>query len=182
MQYPGHFTRESFGYTDKGGWTQKGWDAWMEYRESLYAYWDVLAKRRFHALPEDKGTPVPGTGKSRWHSRKDSGKAGVIGSSRVLPHRYMDEGDKGKAHNRRIKRVERAQWLSEAMAELQEEYDAEEYDWTDYAVLTDPYDYPSFDSYMETEELWETANYNQLPYDDYCETCSGPCELSKILS
>jgi hypothetical protein len=59
--------------------------------------------------------PVAGTGRSRIHSKKDrAGKSnGVIGSSRLLPHRYADEGDKGPAFRRSIRRLENVQWRRE---------------------------------------------------------------------
>lgn len=76
--------------------------------ESWYAEWkrERIRSQR-HARPEEKGIPVPGTGGSNYHSKKDSGKGGVSGGSRIVPHRYMDEGDKGKGHRREIRRKER---------------------------------------------------------------------------
>jgi hypothetical protein len=132
----------------------KKWEAFIA-ELPAYAVWE---RPKFkHATK--KGIPVPRTGARRWHSRKDSGKTGVIGSSRVLPHRYMDEGDKGATHNRHIKRVERAQWQAEAMEELNQEdaYSVDEWFGSVYGL-----DY----------------DYDESPYgDDYCETCNGPCEL-----
>lgn len=86
--------------------TVKGWAACEKNREDWYAFWKYLAGLRFHTPQEDKGIPVEGTGKHRYHSRKDSGKTGVIGNSHVVSHRYMDEGDKGPSHRREIKRRE----------------------------------------------------------------------------
>lgn len=59
--------------------------------------------------------PVAGTGRSRHHSKNNrAGKPnGVIGSSRLLPHRYADEGDKGRAFRRTIRRLENVQWRQE---------------------------------------------------------------------
>jgi hypothetical protein len=108
----------------------------------------------------EKGIPVPRTGARRWHSGKSSGKTGVIGSSRMLPHRYMDEGDKGAIHNRHIKRVERAQWLSE----WQEDSNSEEA-------------YDTAEWFESVYVWWEVDDYDESPYDDWCETCNGPCEL-----
>lgn len=188
MQYPGHFTRESFGYSDKYGWTEKGWERWLEYRQELYAYWAWLSKRRFHALPEDKGIPVPHTGRSRWHSAKDSGKTGVIGSSRMLPHRYMDEGDKGKGHNRHIKRLERSLWQREWEDEsnaLEDASTASEWfaslddEWWEY---DDTDDYPTWVDMGCGDEQCKICerefNLNVDLYDDdFCGHCGGPCTL-----
>lgn len=136
----------------------KKWDAFIA-EIPAYAVWERPKLK--HAT--EKGIPVPRTGSRRWHSGKNSGKAGVIGNSRVLPHRYMDEGDKGAAHNRHIKRVERAQWLSEWQEDntSEEAYDTAEWFGSVYVWWEDdPYD------------------YDESPYgDDYCETCHGPCEL-----
>lgn len=129
----------------------KKWEAFIAELPATYVY-----KRPKLTHATEKGIPVPRTGSRRWHSGKNSGKSGVIGNSRVLPHRYMDEGDKGKAHNRHIKRVERAQWRAEAMADM-EEYSAYEGGWTLYDWEEDMYDY-------DTEE-----------YE--CEYFQGPCEL-----
>ena len=122
MQYP-NSSAYAFHNKSRTEWTERDFDEWGEWRTELYAYWSWLSKRRFHARQEDKGIPVPGTGKSRWHSGKNSGKTGVIGSSRMLPHRYMDEGDKGKGHNRHIKRLEKRMWQQDW---LDEGYDVED--------------------------------------------------------
>lgn len=151
--------------------TIKGWEAWRENRTAWYEYWAWNAKRRFHARPEDKGIPVPGTGRWRWHSSKNSGKTGVIGSSRMLPHRYMDEGDKGKGHNRHIKRLERALWQREW---LDEGYDVEDavtvaqwfYDMSDD---TDSDLIPSVYTVGETVVEWPNDYYDEYgyAYDSY---------------
>ncbi|WP_128378527.1 hypothetical protein [Streptomyces cavernae] len=59
--------------------------------------------------------PVAGTGRSRYHSKKNrAGKPnGVMSSSRLLPHRYADEGDKGPQFRRTIRRLENIQWRRE---------------------------------------------------------------------
>lgn len=148
--------------------TLNGWDAWRENRAAWYAYWTWMSKRRFHALPEDKGVPVPHTGRRHWHSRKDSGKTGVIGSSRMLPHRYMDEGDKGKDHNRHIKRLEKALWLREWVEEQQDQeegYSASEWfyevpswwEWEDETSLDDD----------ESDYYWEPRACSNLN----CKIC-----------
>lgn len=38
------------------------------------------------------------------------GRGGVSGGSRIVPHRYMDEGDNGPAHRREIRRRESRFW------------------------------------------------------------------------
>jgi hypothetical protein len=117
------------------------WEEWIaEYRPKMYEYWAWLAKRRFHAMPEEKGVPVAGTGVKRYHSKKNRGKSGVIGGSRMLPHRYTDEGDKGKGHNRHIKRVERRMWLSEA----QEEHNTPDDSYSVRAWFSEDYDEDQF--------------------------------------
>lgn len=80
----------------------------------------IKAHPRFHTLAEFKGIPVPRTSSRRYHSKKDSGKTGVIGNSHIVSHRYMMEGDKGPALRREIKRKERLMVL----AEISEEFDS----------------------------------------------------------
>lgn len=97
--------------------------------------------KKIHA--KEKGIPVPRTGYRHWNSGANKGKTGVIANSHVVSHRYMDEGDKGSSLRREIKRKERI-LVSQEIAEGMEDYYAdseEEYDWTDYLALTDPYDY-----------------------------------------
>lgn len=166
------------GYAHSSEW----YPAYYRYLSAMKV-WDAFVK----ALPEEisykrpnlvhateKGIPVPRTGSRRWHSGKNSGKTGVIGSSRVLPHRYMDEGDKGKGHNRHIKRLERALWRSEALEELREEqesYYVEEYDWTDYLRLTDPQDYV----WVNDDDIEDHSEYEDRfgCNDPYCLQCYG---------
>lgn len=159
MQYPEPSTYGTFHNKSRADWTDKDFDEWGVWRNDLYAYWSWLSKRRFHALPEDKGIPVPGTGSSRWHSGKNSGKTGVIGSSRMLPHRYMDEGDKGKSHNRHIKRLERRLWLQDW---LDEGYDHED------AVTVGEW-------FSRSSEWWEVDDSEDWEPRDcgnrYCEIC-----------
>lgn len=78
-------------------------DAWREYNRR---YWHKRRMSVNFTPQEEKGIPVPRTGKRRWHSGKNSGKTGVIGNSHVVSHRYMDEGDKGPALRREIRRKE----------------------------------------------------------------------------
>lgn len=82
----------------------------------------------------EKGIPVPGTGNYRWHSGKNSGKAGVIANSHVVSHRYADEGEKGPSLRREIKRKERimveaeiAQGFSDWLYGDMDDYDPMEY-------------------------------------------------------
>ena len=65
-------------------------------------------------------TPVPGTGKRRYHSRENrAGRPnGVISSSRALPHRCADEGDSGPAFRRKLRRVENRMWRAEAATDV----------------------------------------------------------------
>lgn len=59
--------------------------------------------------------PVPRTGRHRWHSRKSrAGRPnGVLSASRILPHRYADEGDKGRWFRRILRRCEERAWVRE---------------------------------------------------------------------
>jgi len=59
----------------------------------------------------DMSTPVPFTGRSHIHRRRSKG---VSANSRVLPHRYASEGDKGRRYRRLIRRVEKRFWRREA--------------------------------------------------------------------
>lgn len=43
---------------------------------------------------------------------------GVIGNSKIVPHRYLDEGDNGHAHRREIRRREERLWRREADEEM----------------------------------------------------------------
>jgi hypothetical protein len=56
--------------------------------------------------------PVPNTARCRWPSRR-SRSGGVSGGSRIVPHRYLDEGDNGPAHRRLIRRLEGRMWRRE---------------------------------------------------------------------
>ena len=50
---------------------------------------------------------------------------GVIGNSRIVSHRYQDEGDNGPAHRREIRRAERRLWRGEAKEEAISRYERE---------------------------------------------------------
>jgi hypothetical protein len=56
--------------------------------------------------------PVPGVRRFRWH-RRSGRNSGVSANSRVASHRYMDEGDKGPAFRRLIRRRETRLWRAE---------------------------------------------------------------------
>lgn len=64
----------------------------------------------------DKGIPVPETGKRSKGGgfQVSAGKPnGVMGGSRILPHRYRSELDNGSMHRRQIRRKERSAWVCE---------------------------------------------------------------------
>ncbi|MET8691761.1 hypothetical protein ABZV65_04350 [Streptomyces bauhiniae] len=56
--------------------------------------------------------PIPGTGGKR--GRYSTRSRGVSGSSRIIPHRYPDEGDRGPNFRRQIRKREDALWRKEA--------------------------------------------------------------------
>lgn len=56
------------------------------------------------------GAPIAGTGRWRVHRRRSRG---VSASSRIVPHRYRDEGDKGRPFRRLIRRREERLWRRE---------------------------------------------------------------------
>lgn len=56
------------------------------------------------------GSPVPHTGRQRWHQRRSRG---VSANSRIVSHRYADEGDKGKWFRRLVRRREERLWIKE---------------------------------------------------------------------
>lgn len=86
----------------------KKWEAFIA-KLPAEAVWERPKLR--HATQNEKGVPVRYAGYSR--RRKYVNGSGVSANSRILPHRYADEGEKGKGHRREIRRRERAQWLSE---------------------------------------------------------------------
>lgn len=61
--------------------------------------------------------PIPGTGVMHWrsayHNRRAGKPSGVSARETYLPHRYMDEGDKGPGHRRAIRRLSNKAWRSE---------------------------------------------------------------------
>lgn len=125
--------------------TAKGWEAWVQQCKEWEAYREWHRKRRFHALPEDKGIPVEGTGKISYRKHKNG--SGVSANSRILPHRYADEGEKGKLIRKQVRHRERALWLSDWM---DEGYDHEDgfsvSDWFGSAELVWDWDYEETDN------------------------------------
>lgn len=118
-----------------------------EWRPAYYRYvsamklWDAFVK----TLPDDyrygraklthateKGVPIPRLRGGK--RRKYKNGAGVSANSRILPHRYADEGDKGQSHRREIRRKERVQW--------QREWRAEQEETEKYGYHVDAYDGP----------------------------------------
>lgn len=156
MRYP---ESSSYAFHNKSrvDWSEKDFEEWGQWRTELHAYWSWLSKRRFHALPEDKGIPVPHTGK--WNRRKHANGSGVSASSRILSHRYADEGEKGTLIRREVRRKERAQWLS---------------DWID-----EGYDYEDAGNVSEwfgsRDLMWD---WYEEDYGTYCDVCGGECVMN----
>lgn len=169
--------------------------------ENVWRVWRNLRRKNFHALPEDKGIPVPGTGTRRY--RKHRNGSGVSASSRVLSHYYADEGEKGSYVRKLVRNRERALWLSEWQEEQSyDEYDTETvaqwfYDNTEdidsdiipsvYTVGETVVEWPN-DYYDEYGYDYDPGPYNVSDYVDfdpydfegygsYCYYCGGECEL-----
>lgn len=69
-----------------------------------------------------KGVPIPGTGHGvRGFGENKTKNHGVIGGSHIVT-KWDDEGEKGTLVNREIRRKERALWMAEAIAEMEEEF------------------------------------------------------------
>lgn len=128
----------------------KKWEAFIKELPATYVY-----KRPKLVHATEKGIPVSGLRDGK--RRKYVNGAGVSANSRILPHRYADEGDKGNGHRREIRRKERAQWLSEWQQEQRE---------------TDAYDVAEWwdNSPVVEWDDWDTDEYE-------CPYCMGPCEL-----
>lgn len=69
-------------------------------------------------------TPVPNTGRknpaamrSKTGRERPGAPNGVMGASRILPHRYKDEGDNGSEFRRLIRHREKAMWRREIHTE-----------------------------------------------------------------
>lgn len=139
----------------------KKWDAFIAELPETYVY--KRPKLR-HATQEEKGAPVARLRKSG--RRKYTNGSGVSANSRVLSHHYAGEGDKGAEHRREIRRKERALWEYDASQEYYAEEDA--YDAADW------YAGKEADVFLgETVFTFE----DESPYDDWCDTCNGPCVL-----
>lgn len=125
----------------------KLWNAFLKAMPNEYRY--NRPKLR-HAT--EKGVPVSGLRDGA--RRKYVNGSGVSANSRILPHRYADEGDKGSGHRREIRRKERVQWLQEWQ---QEQHETEEY---------------------SAANWWDVSPVVEWDEDEYeCEYCKGPCEL-----
>lgn len=164
MRYPGRKIMTDFGYIHKSGkWsTEKGQEAWEEYKNELRAWWRYVASLRYTTLPEYKGIPVPDTGKR--NRRKHKNGPGVSAHSRVLSRRFADEGKKGKHVRRSVRQRERELWVADWLAE--QNGDTEDHNMEIPEEDTNP-----------DEDL---PDYVHISSDDlygYCEYCGGPCEL-----
>lgn len=159
---------------------------------------------RFHAWDDaaNRGVPVPGTGVR--HYRKSVNGAGVSANSRILPHRYADEGEKGKAHRKQIRHAEEMMWRADW---VDEGYDVEEastvaqwfYDnsddvdsdiipdvytvgetvveWPNYGYAYSSYDYyADYDSYTYYPNAYDREMMGEYPEYE-CELCCGPCVM-----
>lgn len=186
MQYPEPSQYGAFHNKSRADWTEKDFDEWGTWRTDLYAYWSWLSKRRFHALPEDKGIPVPGLRKSG--RRKYVNGSGVSASSRVLSHYYADEGDKGRWVRKIVRNHERALWQAEWREERWENdngtdevtYDTAEW-FSSQSLMWDWYENDYDASELYTLDYEASPEFN-MPYDfdgyaDFCGHCGGPCEL-----
>lgn len=128
----------------------KKWDAFVAALPAEYVY---ERPKLVHAT--EKGVPVPHLRSGG--RRKYKNGAGVSANSRILPHRYADEGDKGQGHRREIRRKERAQWQREAYAELM--YGDNAYDTAEW--------------FAGDREWWDFDDTDEYE----CEYCKGPCTL-----
>lgn len=136
---------------------------YFENREAYHAWWNELAriaKKRYHALPEDKGTPVPCTGKRK--RRKWENGSGVSASSRVLSHYYADEGDKGRWVRKVVRNRERRMWRDEW---LREQFESEEFD---YDVNEWFESEPLVWDWYDDAEYWVDMGCGD-PHCPYCE-------------
>lgn len=174
--------------------------------ENVWRVWRSLRRRNFHALPEEKGTPVAGTGGKRWR-KWSANNGGVSAGSHVVSHHYANEGDKGRTVRKLVRNRERALWLSE----WQEEQNYSAYDsetvaqwFYDNSDDVDSDIIPSVYTVGETVVEWPNDYYDEYEYDysesygcgdpycdicgdvypydyeeddDWCGHCGGPCEL-----
>ncbi|APC46284.1 hypothetical protein HWB05_gp022 [Streptomyces phage BRock] len=102
--------------------TIAGFTAWQQQCAEWAEYRQWVAKRRFHARPEEKGIPVAHTGKTL--RRKSVNGHGVSAGSRVLSHWYRDETWESKGQTRRaVRRIETRMWVGEWTEELTHDTD-----------------------------------------------------------
>lgn len=176
--------------------TVKGWEAWQAQCAEWAVYREWQRKRRFHALPEDKGIPVPHTGYGRTYKHKNG--SGVSANSRILSHRYADEGEKGALIRREVRRKERAQWLMDAAWEMEgpdastvAQWFYDHSDDVDSDMIPSIYtvgetvipawnDYASYDFDPGPYSVYDYVDFDPYDFDDYgsyCAYCGGECEL-----
>lgn len=174
MQMPAYKNFSEFPQTINGfaAWQQQCKE-WAEYRE-----W--CSKRRFHARPEEKGIPVPGTGYSGM--RKSRNGHGVSAGSRVLSHWYRDETWESKGETRRaVRRRESIMWREEWTEELtdtSDTYSAGEWFATSILDRIDAADYYNPNRWNAPDNggesmgwLYEDEQYDDMCGDPYCPFC-----------
>lgn len=89
---------------------------------NFYLPADVSRRKAVDYAHSAKGIPVPSTGKRDTGFGDNKTKShGVIGGSHIVS-KWDDEGEKGPLVRREIRRKERALWLSEANAEMEEHF------------------------------------------------------------
>lgn len=139
--------------------------------ENVWRVWRSLRRRNFHALPEEKGVPVAGTGINGNNARRTRYKsvngAGVSASSHVVSL-WPDEGEKGRWVRKLVRRRERALWQRDWR---DEGYDVEEastvaqwfYD-NSTDLDYDPDIIPSVYTVGETVVEWPNDYYDEYGY------------------
>lgn len=169
MQMPAYKNFSEFPQTINGfaAWQQQCAE-WAEYRQ-----W--IAKRRFHARPEEKGIPVAHTGKTL--RRKGVNGHGVSAGSRVLSHWYRDETWESKGQTRRmVRRLETRMWESEAYGELTDTYNVQDArEWFATQSTTERLDRNYWYEGETLADRFERIDYEGDGYsygcDRYCEIC-----------
>lgn len=151
----------------------------MDAYENVWRVWRSLRRKTFHALPEEKGTPVPGTGGKRWR-KWSANNGGVSAGSHVISHHYASEGDKGRTVRKLVRSRERALWLDEWQQEQNQDaeygYARDVYSAGDW-FSDDPYAYDWYygeDDYDETD-MWNDPDYwgrvDMGCGDPWCHIC-----------